>query len=121
MAEGIGPPLLSTLHQVISSYLKNIEKVGQYYKGYVDREDNYINFLNDFSAVSSNSICVRTSEERKNYHSVDQLNNATQNSNKEQGYEDQINAAAEGVGEKATQRRLQCMGRDLPFLKTLDV
>ena len=37
---------------------------------------------------------------------MDQLNNATQNSNKEQGYEDQINAAAEGVGEKATQRRL---------------
>eukprot|EP00795_Rhopilema_esculentum_P007013 gene7013-12637_t len=106
MAEGIGPPLFSTLHRVISSYFKNIEKVGQYYKGYVDGEDNYKNFLDDFSAVSSNSFCVRTSVERKNYHSEDQLNNASQNSNKEQGDEDQRNAAAEGVEGKAPQRRL---------------
>ena len=40
MAEDIGPPLFSTFHQVISSYLKNIEKVGQYYKGYIEGEDN---------------------------------------------------------------------------------
>ena len=49
---------------------------------------------------------MRTSVERKNYHSEDQLNNASQNSNKEQGDEDQRNAAAEGVGGKAPQRRL---------------
>ena len=63
MAEG--PPLRSSVHRVISAYLEDVTKVGQYYKGFIDGEQNFIRFLSDFSAVSSNSYFKRKSVERQ--------------------------------------------------------
>ncbi len=56
--------LFSTTHRVLSLYLRSIEKSGQYYKGFIDGEDNYNNFLKEFSACCSNSFIVRKSVEK---------------------------------------------------------
>ena len=55
----------SSVHRVISAYLEDVTKVGQYYKGFIDGEQNFIRFLSDFSAVSSNSYFKRKSVERQ--------------------------------------------------------
>ena len=105
MAEKSSHPLFSSLHRVISLYFKNIEKVGQYYKGFIDGEDNYRNFLDDFAAVTSNSFCVRTSVERKHDQSEAQVKVPLENSQEEQD-EDQGNLTEEGAVGKTLQRRL---------------
>ena len=110
MAEKLGHPSFSPWHRVISLYLKSIEKVGQYYKGFIDGEDNYKSFIDSFSAVSSNSFCVRTSAKRKNDHSEAQVNVTLENNEQEdqegQRDEDQGNAKEEGTAGRALQRRL---------------
>ena len=67
MADDAGPepPLFSAVHSVISSHLRKLEKVGQYFKGYIDGEENFEKFISDFSAISSNSYCIRRSTSRK--------------------------------------------------------
>ena len=73
MAEGLGPPLCSTVHRVISAYLKDITKIGQCYRGFIDGEQDFIRFLSDFSAVSSNVYFKRKSVERQNERTPDSL------------------------------------------------
>ena len=105
MAEKSGYPLFSSLHRAISLYFKNIEKVGQYYKGFIDGEDNCRNFLDDFAAVTSNSFCVRTSIERKHDHGEAQAKVPLENSQAEQD-KDQGNVTEEGTVGKTLQKRL---------------
>ena len=50
-----------SVYSVLAAYINDAEKTGSYVKGYIDGEETYQTFLNEFNALCKTKFIIRTS------------------------------------------------------------
>lgn len=50
-----------SVYSILATYVNDAEKTGTYVKGYIDGEETYHTFLNEYNALCKTKFIIRTS------------------------------------------------------------